>query len=134
MMRRSLLFAVLSTVTLVGCADEEPPTLVFSSAPAEVEVGETMQISLSENPSIGDAWQVSVPPDEEVVRIVDDFYRTDDPELVGAGGERAFELEAVGPGKTSVVIHNCFRCDDDGNTPADVADEAVDLTYEITVR
>ena len=29
--------------------------------------------------------------------------------------------------------HNCFRCDDEGNTPPDYAEEAVDLAYTISV-
>ena len=43
-------------------------------------------------------------------------------------------LEAVGEGTTTVTMHNCFRCDDRGNTPPEHADQADDVTFTIRVR
>ena len=77
---------------------------------------------------------VVLTPDETVARIVDDAYDADQPVAEGSGGLRVFTLEAVGSGTTTIVIHNCYRCDADGNTPAVDEHEAVDERFEITVR
>jgi hypothetical protein len=64
---------------------------------------------------------------------VDRFSQGIDPELVGAGHTEVFVLEAVGPGTTALVLHNCFRCDAEGNTPAEDAQYAIDLTYAVRI-
>lgn len=91
-------------------------------------------ISVWSEHGIGDDWQIVGDPAADVVRFVDTDYEEDQPGADGGGGTETFTFEAVGVGSTAVVLHNCFRCDDEGNTPPEWADEAEDLRYEIAVR
>jgi predicted secreted protein len=116
------------------CGGDGEPTRLLASEQNRVAVGDEMEIHLSAEPGLGDAWQVATPPDETVVRLVDQRSESDEPELAGGLWEDVFVFEAVGPGTTEVVVHNCFRCDDQGNTPPEYAEEAVDLTYAIIVE
>jgi hypothetical protein len=115
------------------CGDDESAITVLSSEVTEAEVGDELVITLSAVPGLGDAWQVAEPPDPTVVRIVDQTSETDEPDIEGGRWDEVLTLEAVGEGTTTVVMHNCFRCDDEGNTPAEYADEAEDITFTIDV-
>lgn len=99
-------------------------------------MGEELVIEVAENPSVGDAWEISIPPDESVARVIGDTYVADevDREMTGVGGTRSFTFEAVGAGETQVVVHNCYRCDAAGITPPEDASEARDIGYRILVR
>ena len=121
-------------VAAAACGDGESAIDVTSGGVTPAEVGDELVIRLSAEPGLGDAWQVAEPPDPAVVRVVDESSETDDPDVAGGLWEDVFTLEAVGEGRTTVVMHNCFRCDDQGNTPPEFAEEAVDLTYTIEVR
>lgn len=99
----------------------------------EANVGDRLELRVEENPSVGDDWEVAEPPDADVARIVDRFSEGVDDDLVGAGHTEVFVLEAVGAGTTTLVLHNCFRCDDQGNTPAEDARFAVDLDYALRI-
>lgn len=134
-MRAAWAIVLLAAVALVAsCGDTEEPVPLRSWEPTEAEVGDVLVISVSSNPGIGDAWQIASGPDEAVVRFVDTDYEDDRPGEVGGGGTDTFRFEAVGAGRTTIVLHNCFRCDDEGNTPPEYADEVDDLVYEVTVR
>jgi hypothetical protein len=109
------------------------PVQVVSGAVTRVEVGDRLELRLSAEPGLGDAWQVAVPPDEDVVRVIDVTSESDEPDVAGGLWTDVVVMEAVGPGTTMIGMHNCFRCDDEGNTPPDYAEEAVDLAYTISV-
>ena len=130
----ALAVASLLLVAAAGCGENGAPIEVGSSAVTQAEVGDELVIRLSSEPGIGDAWQVAEPPDPAVARVVDESSETDDPDVAGGLWEDVFTLEAIGEGRTTVVMHNCFRCDDEGNTPPEYADEAVDITFTIEVR
>lgn len=115
------------------CGDRTTVRLTPADPAAAVQVGDRVLVELPENPSVGDLWMVTEPPDGAVVEIVGDTYVADEPVLIGSGGVRVFTLEAVGRGRTTVVFHNCYRCDAAGDTPPEDAQEAVDQTFEITV-
>lgn len=129
---------VLAGVLLsVACSPEgSDPVVLRAGEVTEVDVGDELVIEVAENPSVGDAWEVSTPPDGSVARLVGDAYEADeaDPEMTGVGGTRSFTLEAVGAGETEMVVHNCYRCDPAGDTPPEDAHEARDLRYRIRVR
>ena len=131
-------------IALVGCGGDDSEggsTVITPDEPwAEVSVGDDVIIEVDENGSVGDNWIVTEPPDQEVVEFVSDEHVqdevvTEDSEtpLVGVGGVHRFTYAATGEGSTSLVIHNCFRCDAEGNTPAEDAQFATDETFEITV-
>ena len=130
----ALLGVVASSLLAASCGGGGSAIDVTSGRVTRAEVGDELVIRLSAEPGLGDAWQVAEPPDPAVVRVVDESSETDDPEVAGGLWEDVFTLEAVGEGRTTVVMHNCFRCDDEGNTPTEYAEEAVDITYTIEVR
>jgi hypothetical protein len=129
-----LVIAALLLVTAATCGGDDPAIPVGVSGVTEAEVGDRLEIRLSAEPGLGDAWQVAEPPDESVVRVVDVTSESDEPDVAGGRWEDVVILEAVGPGTTTVVMHNCFRCDDDGNTPPEYAEEAADIRFTIEVR
>jgi hypothetical protein len=132
---RWLVLVVLQVALVAAtCGGGDEPTRLLASEQNRVAVGDEMEISLSASPGLGDAWQVAGPPEEAVARLVDQRSESDEPELAGGLWEDVFVFEAVGVGTTEVVMHNCFRCDDQGNTPPEYAEEAVDLTYTIIVE
>jgi hypothetical protein len=133
--RRAAALGVAALLVMVAatCGDDGSAIDVMSSEVTEAEVGDELEIRLWAEPGLGDAWQVAEPPDEAVVRIVDQTSETDEPDIEGGIWEEVVTLEAVGEGTTTVVMHNCFRCDDEGNTPPEYADEADDVTFTIRV-
>ena len=50
------------------CGGDGEPTRLLASEQNRVAVGDEMEIHLSAEPGLGDAWQVATPPDETVVR------------------------------------------------------------------
>ncbi len=137
-MRAFLAVAVLALPT-ASCSKEPGRGEVFSSQETsiEAEAGERFSVSVRENPSIGDRWNVHTPqPDPAVVEAVERSYVSDSEEPVpGSGGIRYFTFRAVGPGTTQIVLRNCPRglC---GATeaPAELKKAVVTATYEVTVR
>jgi hypothetical protein len=129
----ALALAALVISMSATCGDDDSAINVSSSQITEAEVGDELEIRLSASPGVGDAWQVAEPPDEAVVRIIDQTSETDEPDIDGGLWEDILTLEAVGEGTTTVVMHNCFRCDDEGNTPPEFAAEAADITFTIKV-
>jgi predicted secreted protein len=134
--RRRLVGLVTAGMLMASCGDGTATVSLSADGVTEAEVGDELVIELAENPSVGDAWQVTTPPDGSVARLVGDTYEADeaDPEMTGVGGTRSFTLEAIGSGETVLVVHNCYRCDAAGNTPPEDAHEARDLGYRILVR
>ncbi len=102
------------------------PSYGTATSAIEAEVSDRFSITIGENPSIGDAWQLEEEGDPDVVQLVDQEWETDDPDVVGAGGTRVFTFEAVGPGETTIVAFNCFRCDD-GTPPTTEPPEGVEI-------
>jgi predicted secreted protein len=136
-MHRSRLWVFAGAPVMAACSSDGVTPVVFSPAGVtEAEVGDELVIEVAENPSVGDAWEVTTPPDGSVARLVGDAYEADegDSEATGVGGTRLRTVEAVGAGETAVVVHKCYRCDTSGNTPPEDAHEAKDLVYHIRVR
>ena len=88
-----------------------------------LEVGQTLEVSLEENPSTGFAWNVTEPPDEAVIAPVEDDFDIYDPYSEGAGGTRAMLFEAVAPGETDMLLEYYFQTES----------EDVDQTFALTV-
>jgi len=127
----------LLLVTAATCGDDDSAIELSSTEVTEAEVGDELMIRLTAEPGLGDAWQVAQPPDEAVALVVDETSESSAPAAEGGIWEDVVTLEAVGQGTTTVVMHNCFRCDDDGNTPpeyAEYADELDDISFTIKVE
>lgn len=62
-----------------------------------LEVGERLEVRLSENPTSGFRWRVEE-QDPGILELVSSVYTPDAPRRPGAGGERALTFEAKKPG------------------------------------
>ncbi|HEY7593493.1 MAG TPA: protease inhibitor I42 family protein [Actinophytocola sp.] len=75
-----------------------------------VEAGMFFAIAVDDNASVGDMWSVSEEPDPDVVDARGDHYESEsDEDVVGGGGTRFFEFQALREGTTSLELRNCFR-------------------------
>ena len=113
--------------------DGETVELGLDAQEAEVAVGDMVVVTLDENQSVGDLWQVAEEPDEAVLRFVEESVEVAQPDNDGGGGTKTFAYEAVGEGETSFVVANCYRCDSEGDsseTPPEPAE--VEFTVEVT--
>lgn len=70
----------------------------------ELTVGQSHTVTLESNPTTGYQWQVSVPPDEGILKVVHSEYKRPDSKLLGAGGTESWTFQAVGRGKTRIVM------------------------------
>ncbi|MFD8588013.1 protease inhibitor I42 family protein [Streptomyces sp. NPDC059637] len=124
-----------------SCADDSGRGAVFTSRtkPIEVEAGDRFSIAVPDNASFGDNWKVLRPgPKSPIVRSVEADYKADDdsdPTAVGGGGTLYFVFEAEAPGRTEIVLRNCFRgvCDKEA-AHRDDKQYVVTDTYRVTVR
>ena len=141
-----ILFALLP-VLLAACSDDysgdgdrdvngddrsQTVTLTADEPEADVRVGDTVEIQLEENASVGDDWQVTSEPSDAVLELVDDDIEVED-DCDGCGGTRTLTYDVVGQGATSIELHNCFRCDADGNSTEEPPAPA-DLAFSVSAR
>ena len=89
----------------------------------ELEVGQTLEVSLEENPTTGFAWNLTEPPDPAVIAPTDDDFEGSDPYSEGAGGTRTLLYEAVGAGQTEMLLEYYFQTESDD----------VNQTFSLTV-
>ena len=123
-----------STTTVAEDDDDEPEVVdLIAGVLVDADVGDRLELRVEENPGIGDNWVVEQPPDEAVARIVGRFDEGVDPDLVGADHTAVVVLEATGPGTTTLILHNCYRCDAEGDSPPEDEQLAGDLEYGIRV-
>ena len=98
-------------VAASGGGDEAPRQFDFYASDAgkevEVEVGSLMTVTLESNVTTGFQWQLAENSDDTVLELVGNEY--EDPqeagsEAVGAGGDEVWRFEAVGAGRTTLVL------------------------------
>lgn len=106
----------------------EPETFGLSDDEIVVDAGDEFLIEIRENPSVGDAWQLTQDPDPAVIEYVDEEFVSDDPEATGAGGETTLTFRATGSGSTKLELGNCYRCSDDQEEYTDTH------TFDVTVE
>lgn len=128
---------------LAACGDDEEGgdsgddrsetvTLTVDEPEADVRVGDTVEIELEENVSVGDDWQVTREPSEEVLELTDEAFESEG-DCDGCGGTKVLEYEVVGEGATSIELENCFRCDSEGNSTEDPPDPA-NVAFSVSAR
>lgn len=112
-----------------------PPTPVPSSVPVDVpapqviivdhketppeetvnaRVGDTIRLSLSENPSTGYSWQLN--PSAGLERVSDNYVQGGDGRIVGAAGTHLwnFKVTSTGPQKITCVYKRPWESKSDG--------------------
>lgn len=110
----ALSFGLILGFTLVGCSSMSPTvdgkTHVYSlkqQCPAllEMSVGQTLKLTLPENPTTGYIWQVAEPQN---ILKVEEIYRQDQgesqPPMVGMSGQKQFIFTALQPGEEWIHV------------------------------
>ncbi len=80
----------------------------------ELTVGQTHTITLPSNPTTGYRWQLIAPFDEGILKLSGSEYKKPDSKLLGAGGHELWTFQAVGPGKTRIVMEYVRPWEKDG--------------------
>jgi len=148
-MRRSKV-PILLAVLLVGaaaCGDDysgdgdrdvngddrsETVTLTEDEPAAEASVGDTVEVRIDENASVGDDWRVTTEPSEDVLEPDGEDFESEG-DCDGCGGTKVLTYEVVGEGATSIELHNCFRCDTEGDSTEEPPAPG-DLAFSVNVR
>lgn len=110
----ALSFGLILGFTLVGCSSVSPTvdgkTHVYSlkqQCPTllEMNVGQTLELTLPENPTTGYIWQVAKPQN---ILKVEEIYQQDplkgQQAMVGVGGEKLFRFSALQPGEEWIHV------------------------------
>jgi len=110
----ALCVAAILGLSLVGCSSMSPTvdgkTHVYSleqQCPTllEMNVGQTLELTLPENPTTGYIWQVAKPQD---ILKVEEIYQQGQPKsqqpMLGVGGKKIFRFTALQPGKEWVHV------------------------------
>ncbi len=109
-----LSFAVILGFSMVGCSSMSP-TLdgkthsysLDSQCPAllEMKVGQTLELTVPENPTTGYIWQVAEP---QSILKVEEIYRQDQVKskqpILGVGGQKQFIFTALQPGEAWIHV------------------------------
>jgi predicted secreted protein len=106
----SMLF-ILSWITLglaiaASSQESKAPSYNDPGKPIDVSAGQEFRIVLEANPTTGYVWKMSGTPDDSVVKLVGDEYRT--PSVsgprTGVGGTHFWTFRGVGPGETRITL------------------------------
>ena len=110
----ALCFSAVLGFSLVGCSSVSPTvdgkTHVYSlkqQCPTllEMNVGQTLELTLPENPTTGYIWQVAKPQN---ILKVEEIYQQDplkgQQAMVGVGGEKLFRFTALQPGEEWIHV------------------------------
>jgi predicted secreted protein len=80
----------------------------------EIKKNQVISFRAYENPSTGNIWTLVKPSGNNTIKQIDDHFKSanNDPEIVGAGGERRLIFQAVQAGEDSIVLWNGRSLDD----------------------
>jgi inhibitor of cysteine peptidase len=70
----------------------------------EVTVGQEFSITLASNATTGYHWQLTLPLDEAVVKLVANEYKSPETMALGAGGQEIWTFQAMGQGQTVINL------------------------------
>jgi inhibitor of cysteine peptidase len=80
-------------------SDKEDTVGTFTAA-----VGQELTVTLASNPTTGYHWELAVPLDEAIVKLVASEYKPPQTTLVGAGGQEIWTFRAIGRGETVISL------------------------------
>ncbi len=116
--------ALLALLVAAGCgagsAVSDYGKLVKGSKGTTVQVdvrsGQRFSLTVADNPSVGDSWDLVEVPDPKVASFISEEHVSDG-DAPGSGGTAYFVFNGKKPGRTEVRLRNCWRCGQD-RTPA----------------
>jgi predicted secreted protein len=88
----------------------EVTTFKAETTTISVRPGQRFRIAFRQNPSIGDNWQLRQPPASTMIAATGTDYVPDDKfGGPGTGGTLYLLFDAVSPGRTTMIVRNCWR-------------------------
>ncbi|GAA3708454.1 hypothetical protein GCM10022224_087490 [Nonomuraea antimicrobica] len=138
MMRRTAAATLLGLLLVAGCAAGSAVSdygkVIKGSADAtvraEVRPGQRFSLTVPDNPSVGDDWELVEVPDAKVASFISEEHEGES-DLPGAGGTAYFVFNGKQPGSTEIRLRNCRMC---RQTPApEGGGQTVEAVFVITV-
>lgn len=109
----ALLLPLLVTGCGAGSAVSDYGKVVKGSKGATVRVevrpGQRFSLAVSDNPSVGDSWDLVEVPDAKVASYISE-ERESDGDQPGSGGTSYFVFNGKQPGTTEIRLRDCWRC------------------------
>jgi len=102
--------AVIIVFTGTGCAQSPDrsamgtQTYTSKDTLIRASVGVEFSIILDSNPTTGYSWDFSSPPDEGIIKLIDDAFQPPTTQLKGAGGKQLWTFRPVGEGMTTIAL------------------------------
>jgi predicted secreted protein len=127
---RAVALAAVLVTGLTACTPGAKQTVPYTADEATLAVGETLVVDFGDvNPSIGDSWELTTRPDEDVLSKGEEVVLDADEETPpGAPSHVVYEFRAKGKGTTTIGFTYSYR-----GTPGDELGRTDDPTPEITV-
>ncbi|GAA2888988.1 protease inhibitor I42 family protein [Nonomuraea rubra] len=124
MIRRTTSAAALLAFLLAGCgggsAVSDYGKVVKGSKGATVQVevraGQRFSLAVTDNPSVGDSWELVELPDAKVASFISEEHESQG-EGPGSGRTAYFVFNGKQPGTTEIKLFDCWRCGQAG-TPS----------------
>ncbi|MFJ8532151.1 protease inhibitor I42 family protein [Streptomyces sp. NPDC093591] len=132
----------LTAVLLSGCGLFGPETFEADEQSIEVDAGDTFELTLPANPSMGQDWSIVDPgPDRATVRQEgrrEEDFGGDSGVDGGGDGTQTFTFEAVAAGTTKIKMSYCVLgvCPDgdDRTATGSPGNDPAYFIYTVTVR
>lgn len=132
----------LTAVMLSGCGLFGPETFEADEQSIEVDAGDTFELTLPANPSMGQDWSIVRPgPDHATVRQEggrEEDFEGDSGVDGGGDGTQTFTFQAVAAGTTKIKMSYCVLGDcpdgDDRTATGSPDNDPAYFIYTVTVR
>ncbi|NJP89051.1 protease inhibitor I42 family protein [Nonomuraea sp. FMUSA5-5] len=140
MIRRTLAAALLVLLT-AGCgggsavSDYGKVVQGAKGATVQVEVrsGQRFSLSVPENASVGDSWDLVEVPDAKVASFISEEHESDGGGP-GSGGTTYFVFNGKQPGTTEIRLRDCWRCGQDKTpTTEESKQQSGEAIFAVTV-
>lgn len=105
----SMALAAVLVLVVSGCGNksDDPGGVVPEELVENINLtaGQSHEYTLESNASTGFSWEISVEPDEKIIKITDhEYVEPEDTSMVGAPGEEVWKFKAEKAGKTTMVL------------------------------
>ncbi|MCF6476463.1 hypothetical protein FAF44_50220 [Nonomuraea sp. MG754425] len=132
------LFVLLAAGCGAGSAVSDFGKVVKGSKGATVRVevnpGQRFSLVVTDNPSVGDNWELAELPDPKVASFISEEHEGGD-DVPGAGRTAYFVFNGKQPGTTEIRLYDCWRCGQ-AKTPSTEESRAQsgEAIFAVTVR
>ncbi len=102
-----LIIASILLGACTGTPEPNEPAGLQISDPAkalEAATGDDFKIVIESNPTTGYHWELMNEPEANVVILVSNEYKGDEPVITGSGGVEVWTFKAVSPGETQITL------------------------------